>query len=89
MEKPYWFGVSVEFLCTTCGRISIEKFGANAPTSETEKLKMSINAQPLYCLHCRTPAADQTEVKVGILSGETRQSLFRLGYEVPELPGDR
>jgi hypothetical protein len=88
MAHPYWFGVTVEFLCKSCGRTSIEKYGANAPSNDIEKLKIRINSQPLYCLHCRTPTADGTEVKVGILP-DTRESLFRLGYEVPEMPGDK
>lgn len=88
MAHPYWYGVTVEFVCRTCGETSVEKYGANAPTDDIEKLKTGINRQPLYCRLCRTPTADGTEVKVGILP-ETRESLFRLGYEVPEMPGDR
>jgi hypothetical protein len=67
---------------------SVEKYGANAPTDDIEKLKASINTQHLYCRHCRTPTADGTGVDVAILP-DTRESLFRLGYEVPEMPGDR
>lgn len=88
MEHPYWFGVTVEFPCEACGALSVEKFGANAPTDDIEKLKTKINAEKHYCRNCRAQVADGTPVLIGILS-DTRQSLFRLGYEVPEMPGDR
>lgn len=88
MEKPYWFGVAVQFPCVACGKVSVEKYGVNAPSDDMDRLRAEINKQPLYCRLCLTPLADGTEVQVAIRSG-TRQSLFLENYEVPEMPGDR
>jgi hypothetical protein len=87
MAHPYWYGVTVQFPCDSCGALSTEKFGINAETNDIETVKKIVNRQPHECQRCHRPPLDGTVVGVGILS-DTRESLFRQGYEVPEMPGD-
>jgi hypothetical protein len=88
MAHPYWFGVKVEFVCMSCCITSIEKDAINSTTNDFEKLRASINSQVRRCQYCKAPLADGVDVDVQIVPG-TRESLFRLGFSVPELPGDK
>jgi hypothetical protein len=88
MAHPYWFGVKIEFVCMSCCLTSIETDAINSTTEDFSKLQAKIGSQPHRCQHCHTPAADGTDVDVKIVPG-SRESLFRLGFAVPELPGDR
>lgn len=88
MAHPYWFGVKVEFVCMSCCITSIERDAINSTTEDFAKLKARIDSQPRRCQHCGTTLADRSDVDVQIVPG-TRESLFRLGFHVPELPGDR
>jgi hypothetical protein len=88
MAHPYWFGVKVEFVCMSCCITSIERDAINSTTNYFNKLKAKIDAQRRRCQHCSAPLADGSDVDVQIVPG-TRESLFRQGFSVPELPGDK
>jgi hypothetical protein len=88
MAHDYWFGVKFEFVCPSCCITSIEKDAINSPTEDFFKLKATIDGLPRRCQHCKTPLAEGTDFDVQIVP-DTRESLFRLGFAVPELPGDR
>lgn len=88
MAHPFWFGVKVEFVCMSCCLTSIERDAINSTTDDFFKLKAKIDSLPRRCQHCKTSLADGVEVDVQIVPG-TRESLFRLGFAVPEMPGDQ
>jgi hypothetical protein len=88
MAHPYWFGVKVELVCMACCITSIEKNAVNSNTDDMAKIKAKIESQPLRCLHCGEPLQDGVEVDLQIVA-DTRESLFRQGFAVPEMPGDR
>lgn len=88
MAHPYWFGVKVEFVCMSCCITSVEKDAINSTTNDFLKLRAEIDRLPRRCQHCKTPLADGVDVDVQIVA-DTRESLFRQGFAVPEMPGDR
>jgi hypothetical protein len=88
MAHPYWFGIKVEFTCQICGITSIEKDAINSTTEDFSKLQAKIGSQPHRCQNCGNPTPDGADVDV-LIHPDSRESLFRLGYAVPELPGDR
>jgi hypothetical protein len=88
MAHPYWFGVKVEFVCMSCCITSIERDAINSTTDDLQKLRARIDTAPRRCQHCKAPLADGVDVDVRSVRG-TREDLFRQGFAVPELPGDR
>jgi hypothetical protein len=81
---PYWFGVQLEYVCSVCGKASLDLGVINSPTDDIETVRSRIDVEFLSCHSCKAPIRHGIGVDARIVPG-TPEFLKNLGFPVPSV----